>query len=150
MNLKARFPNITRMCYSVIDNNLYVFVQKIEDTQNLSKFLEATYFFPCSILEDWKEDPKGVYKVSQLELNNYAGFCNYLYQLETPEDQINLLRAEFSELAQKSNKIAINKLLGTLDIIKLKDPALAKSSLLDLSSFYFGPFASLSMLGYNP
>lgn len=137
------------MCYSPADSCLYVFVPKMEETQNLSKFLDATYLHPYTILSEHAKGPKGGYKVTQLKLNSYSSFCTYLYQLDTHEEQLKLLMSEFAWLMGTGNKILLTNLLGNLDIRKLRNSSLVTAQIMEFLTFCYGVPSAFSMLGLS-
>ena len=148
MNLKDRFPIITNICFSVKEKHLYVFTKEGSNTENLSIFLDNTYLLAYSILPEGSIISKGSSSVS-LELNNYSGFCTYLYQLESQVLQFELLKSELNDLISKKKSEVITTLLRSLDITKLKDVSLTLAQLEEYLSFRVGMPKAHSLLGLN-
>ena len=148
MNLKDRFPFITSICFSPTEKHLYVFTKGREDLKNLSLFLETTYFFPYSILEEHTKTPKGT-SFASLELNNYTGFCTYLYKLETSKLQLELLLAEFEYLISEERSDLITNLVGNLNFTKLIDSSLTFAQLEEALALRLGVPKAHSLLGIN-
>lgn len=118
MNIIDRFPFITSLRFSASDVKLFVFVQKDSDITNLVKFLECTYYHSYDVLEESGTIPNNTQLVSSLRLRDYAGFCSYLYSLDS-NFQVNTLSIEIENLIQNKEYELLNSLISNLDLNKI-------------------------------